>query len=659
MSSGRTPGSLSSRDRPPGHGETDRPTYVKVEAKRDSPQRAVMRLRSEVEDLQAECRRLQTALQSTDGVQHKVGRLSQAVEACTTRLDALTAQLETLSSGQVEMKAALARVEDEIPRVENEIRSSIYDMQDVLAARDLLPVKDVPYRQMVRSIRKTVRSALPRRATVIVVGRADKELMSFYGRETWPFPRAADGRYAGYYPACSTAAIAHLEALRHQGADYLLIPEPARWWLDHYVEFRRHLVRRYRLVIDQAGTCLIFALREPPVAGDVWRDVDEVVESFQRRYGRAPAVLDWHTGQALAARLPQEAVFSPPTGDPTLPYLDNSVDVVAVASPDAASAGEAKRVAGAAVITFTGSQADEAADLALAVGWKSGARERALPATSIVIPCFNGIAHTEACLAALWETLPSGFRGDVIVVDDGSDDETAARLQELAKADRRMKVIRSRKNAGFVKSCNRGAKVSRGDILVFLNNDTIPLPDWLLPLLRVFRDHPDAGVVGGKLIYPDGRLHDAGGIVFCDGSAANFGRGDYNPDAPLYSYLREVDYCSGALLATRRSLFEELGGFDPLYEPGYYEDADYCFKVRQKGCRVYFQSESAVVHFEGATAGTDLSVGMKRSQAVNQAKFFERWVHTLQSHPVRPDRLDFTALHALAGRNAIHRDDTQ
>src|SRR5207253_716882 len=137
----------------------------------------------------------------------------------------------------------------------------------------------------------------------------------------------------------------------------------------------------------------------------------------------------------------------------------------------------------------------------------------------------------------------------------------------------------------------------------------------------IFHDYPDAGAVGGKLIFPDGTLQEVGGIVFCDGSAANFGRGDDEIDALLYNFVREVDYCSGALLATRRTLFLDLGGFDTRYSPAYCEDSDYCFNLRENGYRVYYQPESAIIHLEGATAGTDVTRGVKRYQVLNNEKF--------------------------------------
>jgi GT2 family glycosyltransferase len=225
-----------------------------------------------------------------------------------------------------------------------------------------------------------------------------------------------------------------------------------------------------------------------------------------------------------------------------------------------------------------------------------------------------------------------------------------ALLEEWQESIPHLKIVRNAQNRGFVASCNRGARAAKGDILIFLNDDTMPQKGWLQALLRTFREHPDVGAAGGKLIYPDGRLQEAGNFVFSDGSAANFGRDDRVIEAPLYNHVREVDYCSAALLATPRSLFSEIGGFDKRYEPGYYEDTDYCFEVRKHGHRVHYQPESVVVHTEGGTGGTDLTSGTKRFQVVNQGKFTRKWREALREQPKRPNQLDHAALFGLVLR---------
>jgi GT2 family glycosyltransferase len=241
-----------------------------------------------------------------------------------------------------------------------------------------------------------------------------------------------------------------------------------------------------------------------------------------------------------------------------------------------------------------------------------------------------------ACLTALAQTLPDGFRGEILVVDDRSTDGTLRVAQRAAQRDARIRVLHNRRNMGFLDTANRGARVATSEFLLFLNQDTTPLPGWLPPLLRTFRDFPDAGAVGGKLLYPDGRLQEAGGIVYRDGSAANLGRNDANPDAPPYRFVRKVDYCSGALLMTPRALFLELGGFDERYRPGYYEDTDYCFSVRRRGRAVYYQPASQVIHIEGSAGGTDVTAGAKRFQVVNSASFASKWADVLPPQPERP-----------------------
>jgi hypothetical protein len=134
------------------------------------------------------------------------------------------------------------------------------------AATDLPPKWVRRYRKIVRTIWEVVRTALPPDATVLVVSKGDNELpelLELDGRKAWHFPQNEESVWAGYNPADSTEAIEHLEALRARGGQFLLFPATARWWLDHYRDFRQHLERHYRMMLDREDACLIFALDKP------------------------------------------------------------------------------------------------------------------------------------------------------------------------------------------------------------------------------------------------------------------------------------------------------------------------------------------------------------------------------------------------------------
>jgi len=252
------------------------------------------------------------------------------------------------------------------------------------------------------------------------------------------------------------------------------------------------------------------------------------------------------------------------------------------------------------------------------------------PVASIVVPAWNHFEHTLACLRSL-AACGDATAFEVILVDDASADETAACMGEIDG----VRCLRNTQNLGFIGACNAGAAIARGEYLVFLNNDTAVQPGWLDALIGTFDAHPRAGLVGAKLVYPDGRLQEAGGIVFSDGSGWNYGRFD-DPSAPAYNFVREADYCSGAAIALPRALFERLGGFDAHYAPAYYEDTDLAMKVRAEGLQVLYQPASTVVHFEGITSGTDTGSGIKAYQVANQRKFLDRWRDALATHPA-PD----------------------
>jgi GT2 family glycosyltransferase/SAM-dependent methyltransferase len=251
------------------------------------------------------------------------------------------------------------------------------------------------------------------------------------------------------------------------------------------------------------------------------------------------------------------------------------------------------------------------------------------PAVSVIIPTFGQVDYTLRCLASLSRT-PPRLPMEIIVVDDASGDP---RVEEL-RAVTNLRLVVRRQNLGFLRSCNDAARLARGGLLMFLNNDTVVMPG-AIDTLAELAARPDVGLAGARLMYPDGTQQEAGGIVWSDGSAWNYGHRD-DPDKPEYNYVRDADYVSGAAIMLRRGVWEQVGGFDDHFAPAYCEDSDLAFRLRAAGLRVLYHPEAVVIHYEGVSNGTDTSSGVKAYQISNTAKLEARWRETLRREQLPP-----------------------
>jgi GT2 family glycosyltransferase len=253
------------------------------------------------------------------------------------------------------------------------------------------------------------------------------------------------------------------------------------------------------------------------------------------------------------------------------------------------------------------------------------------PDVSIVIPVHGELAWTLNALDSLLRHA-SRFSFEIIVMDDVSPDLSGELLPYVAG----IRYVRRAQNGGFIASCNEGAELAAGRYVVMLNNDTRVVEGWLDELIESFARWPAAGLVGSKLHYADGSLQEAGGIVWRDGSASNYGRGD-DPNRPQYSYARQVDYISGCAIALPMELWRALGGFDAYFAPAYCEDVDLAMRVRAAGREVWLQPQSRIVHYEGKTSGTDTGTGVKAYQVTNTKKLLRRWRPALTRHRNRDE----------------------
>ena len=257
------------------------------------------------------------------------------------------------------------------------------------------------------------------------------------------------------------------------------------------------------------------------------------------------------------------------------------------------------------------------------------------PELSIVIPSYGQHQMTADCLRSIYAHPPT-VSFEVMVVDDAYEEPFDPAALGLAG----VKVLRHERNQGFLRACNSAVKGALGCRVLLLNNDTQVLSGAIDALWHTFDRFSEVGAVGAKLLYPNGVLQEAGGIIWRDGSGWNWGR-DEDAGAPRFDYVRDADYCSAAALMVDTALWGQLDGFDERFAPCYYEDTDFCFALREMGKRVLYQPASRVIHFEGASHGTDTSSGLKAYQLSNQSAFVAKWGHQLANHApngVMPER---------------------
>lgn len=269
------------------------------------------------------------------------------------------------------------------------------------------------------------------------------------------------------------------------------------------------------------------------------------------------------------------------------------------------------------------------------------------PKISIIIPVYNQMDYTLSCLASI-SANTDGIDYEVIIADDASTDDTIY-IKDLV---RNIIHIRNAENLGFLRNCNNAARSARGKYILFLNNDTNVQKDWLRHLLDLMEADESIGLTGSKLVYLDGRLQEAGGIIWNDANGRNYGRLD-DPSKPEYNYVKEVDYISGASIMIRKTLWDSIGGFDERFCPAYYEDTDLAFTVRSLGARVIYQPKSVVVHFEGISHGTDVTQGIKSYQVRNKTLFLDKWRNILTENHLPIDTDLFHARDRTKGKKTI------
>jgi GT2 family glycosyltransferase len=247
------------------------------------------------------------------------------------------------------------------------------------------------------------------------------------------------------------------------------------------------------------------------------------------------------------------------------------------------------------------------------------------PRVSVIVVLYNQAGLSLQCLQALADSRGVDF--ETLIVDNASSDRMPQLLAQVTGAH----VLPQTSNLGFLRAVNLAAAQARGEHLLLLNNDALVEPEALARALARLDGDARIGAVGGPILLWDGRLQEAGSIVWRDGSCLGYGRGD-SPDAGPYRYRREVDYCSGAFLMLRRSAFIALGGFDEAFAPAYYEESEFCARLWEAGLSVVFDPQVRIKHFEFASDdGQGRAIAL---QSRNRLRFAEKHPAFLAARPV-------------------------
>jgi hypothetical protein len=417
--------------------------------------------------------------------------------------------------------------------------------------------------RMFHRTRRLVHEHVPHGSRLVVASSGDDALLRYAGYKAGHLSRDRSGAWAGSHPGCGRAAVVQLEAARWRGADALLIPDFQIWWFDHYPEFARHLERRYALVVRESEVGEIWDLRRPGPT----REIHDLLARVAARLGRQPVLLDWHTGYEFASWLDEYKVISPIGEVSKLPYLDDSIDVVAVIEGEEIIP-EARRVAAAAVIAVR-----PADPPGLDVLWESELASAHTQPISIVVASKAGEPSTAGYVRTLSDTLPASFTGEILV--DVDCDPRVQQLGPEASRLRRIKTFRCQDGEDYHARVRRGAEAASGDLLVVLEGGTWPVPGWLLPLEESMVDSR-VGVATGMFVESNGRL--LGHLT------------DDQLEAPRHNFVRRLGAVPDDFFVTYRELFL---GWTPLTERS--RSASFSGHVQSNGLEVLYQPETVVI----------------------------------------------------------------
>jgi len=252
------------------------------------------------------------------------------------------------------------------------------------------------------------------------------------------------------------------------------------------------------------------------------------------------------------------------------------------------------------------------------------------PRVSVIIPATSRPELLRACLRSLARFAPRDIPFETIVVLNEARAEVTVDPDQAPPG---LQVIRSAVNLGMAGSGNRGRQLATGELLITLHDDTEIGPGWMEALVETADTHPEAGAIGGQVLYPDGSLQDAGMILWRDATTSQPWVGE-TPPPERFDRVRAVDYCGSSALLVRTAAWDAAGGLEERFYPAYYVDVDLSMALRQLGLVVLYQPAAVIRHHRGASSPLRFRQFVS---ARNRSWFLEKWGAALADHEP-PDR---------------------
>ena len=244
----------------------------------------------------------------------------------------------------------------------------------------------------------------------------------------------------------------------------------------------------------------------------------------------------------------------------------------------------------------------------------------------------------------------------VIIENNSTEKETFDYYEQAQQSDPRVRVVTQPSDGtfNFSRTINFGVKHTRGEYVLFLNNDTeIMTPEWIERMLGPLQQRSEVGIVGAKLLYPNGLIQHAG--VMIHGMKGPFHVAQFMPASTLHHYCvvqlaSNYSAVTGACMLIRRSMFEDIGGLDEDLAVDY-NDIDFCLKVRNKGMLVLYEPEVVLMHYESISRGEHRSVEQMSGWCRDISILMSRWTSFYAAgDPYCNPNLEVSAYHQLKMR---------